>query len=58
MKILIDPNDSNYAILNLVKVNLNDLRAAIVALQKDGFSEMGLADLLLYIKSMQEKISA
>ena len=47
-----------YAHLNKTLVNLNDLRAAIAALQKDGFSEIGLADLLLYIKSMQEKINA
>jgi hypothetical protein len=50
--------DPSYILLNQIKVNLNDLRAAIVALQKDGFSEIGLADLLLYIKSMREKISA
>lgn len=51
----INPNDSNYNFLNLTKIDLNELRAMIVALQKDGFSEIGLGDLLWHLKSAQKE---
>lgn len=59
-KITIDPNDPNYTFLNLIKIDLNTLRSVIVALQKDGFVEIGLADLLWHIKSatMEEKVDS
>jgi len=53
----IDPNDPNYRVLNLVRVNLNDVRATIVELQKDGFTEIGLADLLWHLKSAENEKS-
>jgi len=53
----IDPNDSNYILLNFIKINLNDIRMVIVELQKDGLREIGLGDLLWLIKSASLKKS-
>lgn len=43
----------NLVYLNNVRISLNDVRMLIVTLQKDGFTEIGLGDLLLQIKSAQ-----
>jgi hypothetical protein len=52
---VIDPNDKTYHLVNLVKIDLNTLRIIIARLQKDGFTEIGLADLLWHVKSAQVK---
>jgi hypothetical protein len=54
---MIDPNDPNYKLLNNTKIDLNNIRMVIVELQKDGFREVGLADLLWLIKSAELKKS-
>jgi hypothetical protein len=46
----INPNEPNH-----IKIDLNELRAMIVALQKDGFVEIGLGDLLWFMKSAQKE---
>ena len=50
---IINPNDPNYKLLSMVKIDLNDLRIIIVMLLKDGFTEIGLSDLLWHIKAAQ-----
>jgi hypothetical protein len=51
----INPDDPNYKVLNMIMVNLNDVRTTIVELQKDGFTEIGLADLLWHLKSAEKE---
>lgn len=50
-----DKNQSDYAELNKVKVNLTDLRIQIIELMKQGHKEIPLADLLWIIKHMGEE---
>lgn len=37
--------------LNKIRINLGELRKDIAALQADGYDEVGLEDLLVYIKA-------
>lgn len=41
--------------LNAIKINLADLRRDIAQLQKDGYEEIGLEDLLRYIHATTRK---
>lgn len=43
-----------YKELNRVKINLADLRAQIVDLIKEGYTEVPLADLIFIIKAIAE----
>lgn len=43
--------------LNTIKVDVNDLRMLCVALVKDGVKDIGLLDLLFYIKTLSRSES-
>lgn len=40
--------------LNDIKINLGELRKHLAELQKDGFEEIGLEDLLKYLHAMRK----
>jgi hypothetical protein len=54
----LEDTENSYNYLNTFTIDLNVLRGMVVALQKDGFSEIGLGDLLLHLKAAQKEKNA